>query len=288
MREGDISATELLEATLAEIDRLDPIHHAFIWQDRDGARARARTLDADRAGGKTLGPLHGMPMAHKDMYYRAGRVSSFGSRVPDGQPAKATAVALHKLDQAGAIDVGGLAMVEFAMGPHGYNANLPRALNPWGHDRVPCGSSSGSGVAVASRMAYASLGSDTGGSIRCPAAANGIVGCLPTYDLVSRRGSMAMSWSLDCVGPLTRTVRDAARVLTAIAEPAMRITKPGSGPACPACASAYPRATSTNGSIPPSRKRCRRASTCCAMPARPSCRSRSRTRSRWRRACIPW
>jgi aspartyl-tRNA(Asn)/glutamyl-tRNA(Gln) amidotransferase subunit A len=85
---------------------------------------------------------------------------------------------------------------------------------------VPCGSSSGSGVAVASRMAFASLGSDTGGSIRCPAAANGIVGCLPTSGLVSRRGSMAMSWSLDCVGPLTRTARDAARVLTAIAEPA--------------------------------------------------------------------
>jgi aspartyl-tRNA(Asn)/glutamyl-tRNA(Gln) amidotransferase subunit A len=97
---------------------------------------------------------------------------------------------------------------------------LARALNPWRHDRVPCGSSSGSGVAVASRMAFASLGSDTGGSIRCPAAANGIVGCLPTCGLVSRRGSMAMSWSLDCVGPLTRTARDAARVLTAIAEPA--------------------------------------------------------------------
>ena len=99
------------------------------------------------------------------------------------------------------------------MGPHGFNAHLPRSLNPWGHDRVPCGSSSGSGVAVASRMVYASLGSDTGGSVRCPAAANGIVGLLPTNGLVSRRGTMPMSWSLDCVGPLTRTVRDAARIL---------------------------------------------------------------------------
>jgi len=94
---------------------------------------------------------------------------------------------------------------------------LPRALNPWGYDRVPCGSSSGSGVAVASRMVFASLGSDTGGSIRCPAAANGIVGLLPTNGLVSRRGVMPMSWSLDCVGPLTRTVKDAARVLNEIA-----------------------------------------------------------------------
>jgi aspartyl-tRNA(Asn)/glutamyl-tRNA(Gln) amidotransferase subunit A len=217
---GKVSAIELLEATFDQIDRLEPIHHAFVWQDRERAIVRARALDADRAAGKTVGPLHGVPMAHKDMYYRAGRISTFGSRVPDSQPARTTSVALQKLDEAGALEVGGLAMVEFAMGPHGYNANLPRALNPWGHDRVPCGSSSGSGVAVASRMAFASLGSDTGGSIRCPAAANGIVGCLPTSGLVSRRGSMAMSWSLDCVGPLTRTARDAARVLTAIAEPA--------------------------------------------------------------------
>ena len=217
---GKVSAIELLEATFDQIDRLEPIHHAFVWQDRERAIVRARALDADRAAGKTVRPLHGVPMAHKDMYYRAGRISTFGSRVPGNQPAKTTSVALQKLDEAGALEVGGLAMVEFAMGPHGYNANLPRALNPWGHDRVPCGSSSGSGVAVASRMAFASLGSDTGGSIRCPAAANGIVGCLPTSGLVSRRGSMAMSWSLDCVGPLTRTARDAARVLTAIAEPA--------------------------------------------------------------------
>jgi aspartyl-tRNA(Asn)/glutamyl-tRNA(Gln) amidotransferase subunit A len=220
IRDGKVSAAELLEATFDQIDRLEPVHHAFVWQDRDGATDRARALDADRVAGKTLGPLHGIPMAHKDMYYRAGRVSTFGSRVPGNRPATTTSVALQKLDDAGAVELGGLAMVEFAMGPHGYNANLARALNPWGHDRVPCGSSSGSGVAVASRMAFASLGSDTGGSIRCPAAANGIVGCLPTSGLVSRRGSMAMSWSLDCVGPLTRTARDAARVLTAIAEPA--------------------------------------------------------------------
>ena len=220
IRDGNVSASELLAATFDQIDRLEPIHHAFVWQDRERATVRARALDADRAAGKTVASLHGVPMAHKDMYYRAGRVSTFGSRVPGNRPARTTSVALQKLDEAGAIEVGGLAMVEFAMGPHGYNANLPRALNPWGHDRVPCGSSSGSGVAVSTRMAFASLGSDTGGSIRCPAAANGIVGCLPTSGLVSRRGSMAMSWSLDCVGPLTRTARDAARVLTAIAEPA--------------------------------------------------------------------
>ena len=214
-----VSAEEAVEATFEQIDRLEPVHHAFIWQDRESALAHARWLDTRRAASDIVGPLHGIPMAHKDMYYRAGRVSACGSRIRSADQAKTTATVLRKLDAAGAIEVGGLAMVEFAMGPHGFNAHLPRALNPWGHDRVPCGSSSGSGVAVASRMVYASLGSDTGGSVRCPAAANGIVGLLPTNGLVSRRGVMPMSWSLDCVGPLTRTVKDAARVLKAIAGP---------------------------------------------------------------------
>ena len=216
---GDVSAVETLEAAFARIDRLDPVHHAFIWQDRESARTRARWLDAARAAGEVTGPLHGVPLAHKDMYYREGRVSTCGSIIRRTEPAKSTATALRRLDAAGAIDLGGLAMVEFAMGPHGFNGHLPRALNPWGHNHVPCGSSSGSGVAVASRMVYGSLGSDTGGSVRCPAAANGLVGLLPTYGLVSRRGAMPMSWSLDVVGPLTRTVRDAARVLKAIAGP---------------------------------------------------------------------
>ena len=214
-----VSAVETLQACFERIDMLDPVHHAFVWQDRDSAMARALWLDRIQSAGEVLGSLHGVPMAHKDMYYRTGRVSACGSRIRSNEPARGTATVLRKLDAAGGIDVGGLAMVEFAMGPHGFNAHLPRSLNPWGHDRVPCGSSSGSGVAVASRMVYASLGSDTGGSVRCPAAANGIVGLLPTNELVSRRGTMPMSWSLDCVGPLTRTVRDAARILTEIAGP---------------------------------------------------------------------
>jgi aspartyl-tRNA(Asn)/glutamyl-tRNA(Gln) amidotransferase subunit A len=216
---GEISAVETLEAAFDRIDELEPVHHAFVWQDREAARTRAAWLDKARAAGEIVGPLHGVPMAHKDMYYRAGRVSSCGSLIRRDEKAETTATVLKRLDAAGAIDLGGLAMVEFAMGPHGFNAHLPRALNPWGHDHVPCGSSSGSGVAVGARMVYGSLGSDTGGSVRCPAAANGIVGCLPTYSLVSRRGVMPMSWSLDCVGPLTRSVRDAARVLKIIAGP---------------------------------------------------------------------
>ena len=191
-----------------------------------------------------------MPLAHKDMYYRAGKVSSCGSRIRREFRPATTATVLDRLDAAGAIDLGGLAMVEFAMGPHGFNAHLPRCRNVWDFGRIPCGSSSGSGTAVAGRLVYAALGSDTGGSIRCPAAANGIAGINPTQGRVSRFGCMPMSWSLDVMGPLARTVRDCARVLGAIAgaDENDATTSAGAGArlrgdawsrACGACASAF-------------------------------------------------
>ena len=214
---GALSATDLVEAALARIDRLDGDLHAFIRLDAEDALARAREMDRNRGRGDTAGPLAGVPMAHKDMYYRAGKVSSCGSRIRGEFRPAATATVLDRLDSAGAIDLGGLAMVEFAMGPHGFNAHLPRCRNVWDFERIPCGSSSGSGTAVAGRLVYAALGSDTGGSIRCPAAANGIAGINPTMGRVSRFGCMPMSWSLDVMGPLARTVRDCARVLGAIA-----------------------------------------------------------------------
>ena len=214
---GALSATDLVEAALARIDRLDPELHAFIRLDGEDALARAREMDRNRGRGEAAGRLAGVPLAHKDMYYRAGKVSSCGSRIRrEFQPA-ATATVLQRLDAAGAIDLGGLAMVEFAMGPHGFNAHLPRCRNVWDFERIPCGSSSGSGTAVAGRLVYAALGSDTGGSIRCPAAANGVAGINPTLGRVSRFGCMPMSWSLDVMGPLARTVRDCARVLGVIA-----------------------------------------------------------------------
>ena len=214
---GALSATDLVEAALARIDRLDPQLHAFIRLDAEDALARAREMDRNRGRGGAAGPLAGVPMAHKDMYYRAGKVSSCGSRIRGEFRPAATATVLDRLDRAGAIDLGGLAMVEFAMGPHGFNAHLPRCRNVWDFERIPCGSSSGSGTAVAGRLVYAALGSDTGGSIRCPAAANGVSGINPTMGRVSRFGCMPMSWSLDVMGPLARTVRDCARVLGAIA-----------------------------------------------------------------------
>ena len=214
---GDLSATDLVEAALARIDRLDPELHAFVRLEREDALARAQAMDRGRGRGEGAGPLAGVPMAHKDMYYRTGKVSGCGSRIRREFRPAATATVLERMDRAGAIDLGGLAMVEFAMGPHGFNAHLPRCRNVWDFERIPCGSSSGSGTAVAGRLVYAALGSDTGGSIRCPAAANGIAGINPTMGRVSRFGCMPMSWSLDVMGPLARTVRDCARVLGAIA-----------------------------------------------------------------------
>ena len=214
---GDLSATDLVEAALARIDRLDPELHAFVRLDAEDALAQAREMDRNSGRNGAAGPLVGVPLAHKDMYYRAGKVSSCGSRIRREFRPVTTATVLDRLDRAGAIDLGGLAMVEFAMGPHGFNAHLPRCRNVWDFERIPCGSSSGSGTAVAGRLVYAALGSDTGGSIRCPAAANGIAGINPTWGRVSRFGCMPMSWSLDVMGPLARTVRDCARVLGAIA-----------------------------------------------------------------------
>ena len=214
---GALSATDLVEAALARIDRLDPELHAFIRLDREDALAQAQDMDRNRSRGGEAGPLAGVPLAHKDMYYRAGKVSSCGSRIRREFRPAATATVLQRLDAAGAIDLGGLAMVEFAMGPHGFNAHLPRCRNVWDFERIPCGSSSGSGTAVAGRLVYAALGSDTGGSIRCPAAANGVAGINPTLGRVSRFGCMPMSWSLDVMGPLARTVQDCARVLGTIA-----------------------------------------------------------------------
>ena len=214
---GALSATDLVEAALARIDRLNPDLHAFVRLEPEDALARAGAIDRDRSSSGPAGPLAGVPLAHKDIYYRAGKVSGCGSRIRrDFRPAR-TATVLDRLDAAGAIDLGGLAMVEFAMGPHGFNAHLPRCRNVWDFERIPCGSSSGSGTAVAGRLVYAALGSDTGGSIRCPAAANGVAGINPTMGRVSRFGCMPMSWSLDVMGPLARTVRDCARVLGAIA-----------------------------------------------------------------------
>jgi aspartyl-tRNA(Asn)/glutamyl-tRNA(Gln) amidotransferase subunit A len=212
-----ITSRAVVEACFARIDALDPRVCAFVATDRNAALAAADRADAAVSRGDGLGLLHGVPLAHKDMFNGSARPPEFGSKINYSFLDPSAATVLQRLDKAGAINLGALAMVEFAMGPHGFNAHLPVCRNPWHLDHVPCGSSSGSGVAVASRFVAGALGSDTGGSVRCPASANGVVGVLPTYSRVSRHGVMPMSFSLDCVGPLARTAADCARLMTVIA-----------------------------------------------------------------------
>jgi len=214
---GKSTARDVVEACLDRIGRLDGTLSCFVEVDSAGARAAADAADMAQRQGRTLGPLHGVPMAHKDMYYRQGKVSACGSKLRADWRAPFTATVLQRLDRAGALDIGRLVMAEFAMGPNGYNPNYPQCRNPWNPDHIPSGSSTGSGVAVGGRLVHAALGSDTGGSIRCPAAVSGVTGLMPTYGRVSRRGAMPMSHSIDVVGPLARTARDCARLLGVLA-----------------------------------------------------------------------
>ncbi len=213
---GQVRSREVMEACLDRASSVADRLACFVELDVDKARAAADAADAAQKSGGPLGALHGVPLAHKDMYYRPGEVSHCGSRLRDG-PQTAQSTVLSRFDAAGAVEMGRLVMVEFAMGPHGYNANYPVCRNAWNPDYIPCGSSSGSGVAVAARLVHGSMGSDTGGSIRCPASVSGVVGLLPTYGRVSRHGTMPMSFSLDALGPLARTARDCARMMNVIA-----------------------------------------------------------------------
>ena len=213
----EITATALLDACLAEIDAHEATVNATIWIDREGAREAAVEADKQVAAGAALGKLHGVPMAHKDMYYQAGKVSSCGSMIRGDWVAERTATVLERLHAAGSITFAGLNMAEFAQNPTGHNRHHGDCHNPWNPPYITGGSSSGSGAAVSARFTFAALGSDTGGSIRLPASACGVVGLKPTQTRISRAGVMPLSFSADNVGPLTRTVRDCARVTGVIA-----------------------------------------------------------------------
>jgi aspartyl-tRNA(Asn)/glutamyl-tRNA(Gln) amidotransferase subunit A len=214
---GRITSVQATEACLARIAVWQPRTNAFLRLHKEKALEQARAMDKELAAGKRRGPLHGVPMAHKDMYYRAGEISTGGSAIRRNWVAPVTSTALQKLDAAGVVELGFLNMAEFAAGPTGHNVHHGHCRNPWDDKRVTGGSSSGSGASVAARMVYGALGSDTGGSIRLPASACGVVGMKATYGRVSRAGAVARSWTLDHVGPLTRTVRDNARMLAVVA-----------------------------------------------------------------------
>lgn len=216
---GQISAAEVAQAALDRIARRQPVLNCFIRIDDDAVRAQAAALDKARAQGATPGPLHGAVLAHKDMYYRAGRVSSCGSAIRRDFVPDITATVLNRLDAAGAVDAGTLNMSEFASGPTGHNLHHGDCHNPWNPDHITGGSSTGSGSAVGGRLVAGALGSDTGGSIRLPAGICGTYGIKPTQGRVSRHGAMGLSFSLDNVGPLARTAQDCARLLSVIAGP---------------------------------------------------------------------
>src|SRR6185437_9787902 len=179
----------------------------------------ADEADVALAKGKNRGPLHGVPLAHKDMYYDAGKVSTCGSLIRRDFVASTTSTALQRLKDAGSIRLGSLQMVEFAYGPTGHNFHHGAVHNPWKSGHITGGSSSGSGSAVAARLTFAALGSDTGGSIRMPAHFCGVTGLKVTWGRISRAGAMPLSQSLDTVGPLARTVEDCALLLRLMAGP---------------------------------------------------------------------
>ena len=212
-----LSSREVVQAAVERAERLQPRLNAFISLDGDRALADADRADAALARGETVGPLHGVPLAHKDMFYRAGRTVTCGSRLRLNFVPDYTATMLARLDNAGAVDLGGLNMSEFACNPFGLNVLCGRARNPWNPACIAGGSSSGPGAAVAAGLVYGSFGSDTGGSVRLPAGICGVAGLLPTNGRIGRYGMMPLSFSLDNAGPLARTVRDCARLMQVVA-----------------------------------------------------------------------
>jgi aspartyl-tRNA(Asn)/glutamyl-tRNA(Gln) amidotransferase subunit A len=218
IRRKKLSSLEATRACIAQAERVQPALNCFIALEADAALKAAKKADqALHKRSARPGVLHGVPLAHKDMYYRAGKVSTCGSKIlRDYRPA-VTATVVERLQAAGAIWLGSLNMAEFAANPTGHNDHWGHCRNPWNPAHMTGGSSSGSGSAVGARACFGSLGSDTGGSVRLPAAACGVVGLKPTNGLISRYGVMPRSWSQDTVGPLTRTARDCARMTQVIA-----------------------------------------------------------------------
>ncbi|MGW7789852.1 amidase [Streptomyces tricolor] len=229
IRRRELSPVELVDSVLDRIERIQPRLTAYATVTAERARRAAR--DAERAitEGRPHGPLHGVPMGLKDLIDVAGIPTTASSRVRAGHRAQTDSAVAARLSEAGAVLVGKTHTHEFA-----YGLTTPQTRNAWDAGRVAGGSSGGSAVAVAAGAATFALGTDTGGSIRVPAALNGIVGLKPTYGLVPRRGVTSLAWSLDHVGPLARTVEDTALVLDALVGPG------GGGPAGPDSPSAPP------------------------------------------------
>jgi aspartyl-tRNA(Asn)/glutamyl-tRNA(Gln) amidotransferase subunit A len=217
VRTKRVSPKELTVACLTRIQRLNPILNAFITVTADQAMADAQLAEAEIMKGRWRGPLHGIPVGLKDLFDTVGvRTTAASAFFADRVPTEDAEV-VRRLKAAGAVIVGKQNMQEFAYGATSAASHFGAVHNPWNRDYVPGGSSGGSAAAVSASLCYGALGSDTGGSIRIPASFCGIVGLKPSYGRVSTRGVIPLSWSFDHVGPLTRTVLDAAVLLQAIA-----------------------------------------------------------------------
>jgi len=212
-----VSPVDAVRACLARAEQLDPRLHAFVALDAAAALATAERLQRELAAGRSRGPLHGVPVGHKDLCAVPGFASACGTRTREYFISDVPCTAALRLAEAGAVTLGKLNMTELALGPFGDNAHTGDVDNPWNHGHAAGGSSSGSAAAVAAGLVLGALGSDTGGSIRLPAACCGVVGLKPTYGRVSRAGAMPLSWSMDHLGPIARTVRHVAIMLGVIA-----------------------------------------------------------------------
>ena len=217
LRAGSATAEKLARDALGRVAARDGKLHAFVLVTEERALADARRADQEMKAGRDRGPFHGIPYALKDIYDTAGIRTTCHSKLRIDHVPQEDSVAAARLREAGGVLLGKLATHEFAIGSPSFDLPFPPARNPWNLEHITGGSSSGSGTAVASRMVRMAMGSDTGGSIRGPAAWCGTVGIKPTYGRVSRRGVFPLSWTLDHIGPLTRNVEDAAITLQVLA-----------------------------------------------------------------------
>ena len=218
VRQKKVSPVELVQACLTRIDALNPVLNAFITVTAETALAQARQAEAELQRGTWRGPLHGIPIALKDLIDTAGVRTTAASALFKDRVPREDAVVVQRLREAGTVLLGKLNMYEVAFGPTTRATSFFGPVrNPWATERISGGSSSGSGAAVAAGLCFAALGSDTGGSIRQPAAFCGVVGLMPSYGRVSTRGAIPLSWSADYLGPMTRSILDASLMLQAIA-----------------------------------------------------------------------
>jgi len=225
-----ISATELARICLARAAAMQPQLNAFVAIEAEEALRATAASDARRARGEPVGALGGVPVGYKDMFYRAGKVCGCGSSIRANWVAEETATVVTRLEAAGAVPLGRMHMTEFAAGPTGHNEHLGPCRNPWNTERITGGSSSGPGAGLAAGLVLGALGSDTGGSVRLPAALCGVTALFPTRGRISRAGVMPLSPSMDAVGPMARSARDCALLFGILAgeDPADATTLSGS------------------------------------------------------------